>query len=203
MKRIFTFLILLILCSVTNTQSAQKINKTLATNRGYSEIIVDPTNVTIETLRSLYLSGSIGVFEVGSFGIGFQINKNFSCAVIGGATWIGGANYGIPNSGSGYGVNVSYYKKILFFNNISFDYIFYLTSSLDWESLRQPWRLGYEPTIKGYYCEVNLGHQNLSESGLNFFWSVGLGISSAKESSILFAPTLKLGINYNFLMENN
>jgi hypothetical protein len=169
----------------------------------YSEKMPDSTAEVTGNIRNIYLSASLGILEVGTFGLGYQINNNFSVSVIGGMAWIGSANYGFPGYATGYGLIMSYYyKKILLFNTVSIDYILYLNSSLDWESLKQPWLLGYEPTTKGYYLELNIGRQTINKSGFNIFWSVGVAVSSAKQANILYAPSLKIGINYNFMKDN-
>lgn len=51
---------------------------------------------------------------------------------------------------------------------------------------------------KGNYLEFNIGRETIDESRLNFFWAIGFCVSAAKKAHNLYAPSLKLGLNYNF-----
>jgi len=151
-----------------------------------------------KNIRSLFLFSSIGLIEVFSIGAGIQLSDNFSISVKYAGTWIG-SGFIFPNSAAGPALRVGFHKPFLLFNTVSLDYIIYLYSSLDWESLKMPWRLGYEPFIKGHYFDFNIGKETIDESGFNFFWAIGFCISAAKEAQILYAPSLKIGINLNFI----
>jgi len=155
------------------------------------------TNTTNNHNRKFYVFSSVGLIEIVSIGVGYQISRDISFAIKGASTWIGSYALLFPNGASGVGIKLSYHKPFLFFNTASFDYIIYLYSTLDWESKRQPWNLGYEPFIKGHYFDVNIGKETINKSGLNIFWSIGVCLSAAKEAHILFAPSLKVGLNYN------
>ncbi|MDI6786655.1 MAG: hypothetical protein QMD92_08100 [bacterium] len=133
----------------------------------------------------------MGILEVLSIGIGYQISKNTAISIKGSGTWIGSSALGFPSSGMGLGFKLSYYKPILFFNNFSFEYISYLSTTLDWV------HRGYKPLFKGSYFDFNLGKETIDECGFNFFWAIGFCISAAKEAHILYFPSLKIGLNFN------
>lgn len=99
----------------------------------------------------------------------------------------------MPNSGSGFGFKFSYYKPLLFFNNLSFEYITYLTTTLDWVSI------GSNLFFKGNYFDFNVGRENIDDYGFNYFWSIGSCISAAKNTNVVYFPSLKIGVNYNFI----
>lgn len=160
---------------------------------------IDSTNSANENeLRNIFVTFNTGILEFISVGIGYQMNDDFSIALKGSATWIGSSAMGLPNSASGFGIKASYHKPFLFFNTTSIDYLVYFNSTLDWESKKQPWKLGYEPFVKGHYFEFNVGKENIKKNGFNFFWSIGICVSAAKEAHILVSPSLKGGVNFNF-----
>lgn len=152
--------------------------------------------------RSVFLFSSIGLIEILSLGVGYQVTENFSLALKWSGTWIGSGEI-LPNSASGYGIKLSYHKPFLFFNSVTFGYIIYFKSTLDWESIKQPWNLGYEPFIKGQYFDLNIGRETINESGFNFFWAIGFSVSAAKEANILYVPSLKIGLNYDFIRKKS
>lgn len=149
-------------------------------------------------LRGIFLFSSIGLIEVVSIGVGYQVNENFSFSLKDSATWIGSSAMILPNSASGYGIKLTYHKPFLIFNTSSFEYILYTQSTLDWERKKLYGQIEKIPTLKGYYLDFNIGRETINESGFNFLWGIGICVSAAKEAHILYAPSLKLGLNYNF-----
>ncbi len=150
-------------------------------------------------LRGIFLFSSIGLIEVVSIGVGYQVNENFSFSLKGSATWIGSSAMILPNSANGYGIKLTYHKPLLIFNAASFEYILYTQSTLDWESKKLYGQIEKIPTLKGYYLDFTIGRETINESGFNFLWGIGICVSAAKEAHILYAPSLKIGLNYNFL----
>jgi len=57
----------------------------------------------------------------------------------------------------------------------------------------------YDPFIKGHDFDINVGKETVNESGFHFFWAVGFCISAAKEAGVLYAPSIRIGINFNFI----
>jgi len=194
MKKLF-LIIFIILLNFQSLFSQINLN-----NTSYSSSFTN--NIEIENnFRGIYLFSSIGLIEIVSLGMGYQITDDFSFALKWSATWIGSSAMLLPNSASGFGIKTSYHKPFLFFNTASIDYIIYFNSTLDWESKKQPWMLGYEPFIKGHYFDVNVGRETINKSAFNFFWAIGVCISVAKEAHILYAPSVKIGLNYNFIQK--
>jgi hypothetical protein len=149
-------------------------------------------------IRSSFLFFSIGGIELGSIGVGYQVRDNFSFALKGSAAWIGSSAEFIPNGARGFGIRLTYHKPFFFFNTASFEYILYTHSTLDWEWKKRYNEIEEIPTLKGYYLEFNIGRETINESGFNFFWAIGIYKSAAKEADILYGPSLKIGLNYNF-----
>lgn len=148
--------------------------------------------------RGMFLFASIGLIEIPSLGVGYQVTNDFSFAIKWSTTWIGSSAMILPNSASGYGIKLTYHKPFLIFNTASFEYILYTQSTLDWERKKLYGQIEKIPTLKGYYLDFNIGRETINESGFNFFWAIGFCLSAAKEAHILYAPSLKLGLNYNF-----
>lgn len=148
--------------------------------------------------RGIFLFSSIGLIEVVSIGVGYQVNENFSFSLKGSATWIGSSAMILPNSASGYGIKLTYHKQFLIFNAATFEYVLYTKSTLDWERKKLYGQIEMIPTFKGYYLDFNIGRETINESGFNFFWGLGICVSAAKEAHILYSPSLKVGLNYNF-----
>jgi hypothetical protein len=150
-----------------------------------------------DSVRGVFLYSGIGLIEVLTVGIGTQVSQDFSISLKYATTWIGKGAMILPNSATGIGLKLTYHKDLapLPLNAISFDYILYLHSSLGWQ-----YRLDrYDPFIKGHYFDINVGKETVNESGFHFFWGVGFCISAAKEASVLYAPSIKIGINFNFI----
>jgi hypothetical protein len=160
----------------------------------------DPLEIPGEkekSIRSVFLYSSIGLVEVFSLGLGKQLNEDFSLSVKFAAAWIGSSASILPNGARGVGFRLAYHKPILFFNATSCDYLLYLLSTLDWDTRkREP---GYDPFVKGHYFELSLGKETVDKPGFHLFWAVGFCISAAKEAHILYAPSLKIGVDFNFV----
>ncbi len=103
----------------------------------------------------------------------------------------------LPNGASRYGIKLTYHKPFIIFNTASFEYILYTKSTLDWERKVIYGQIEKIPTLKGYYLDFNIGRETINETGFNFFGGIGICLSAAKEANILYAPSLKLGLNYN------
>lgn len=164
----------------------------------------DMNNFDLDTnRRSVFLFSSVGIIEVLSLGVGYQVTENFSLALKWSATWIGSGAMILPNGASGYGIKLSYHKPFLFCNSTSFEYILYLHSTLDWERKKLYGRIDKIPTLKGHYFDFNIGRETINESGFKFFWAIGFCVSAAKEAHVLYAPSLKIGLNYNFIRKRS
>ncbi|MBX2977346.1 MAG: hypothetical protein KF721_14550 [Ignavibacteriaceae bacterium] len=147
------------------------------------------SNLEIDkNIRGIFLFSSIGLIEVVSMGVGYQVTDNFSFALKGSATWIGSSAMGFPNGGRGIGIKLSYHTPFLFFNNTNVEFIQYLATSFDDH---------INSISKGHYLDFNIGKENINESGFNFFWSMGICVIAVKEADILYGPSLKIGLNYN------
>jgi len=145
------------------------------------------------SMRGIFLFSSLGLIEVVSIGVGYQVTDNFSFSLKGSATWIGSSAMGFPNGGRGIGIKLSYHNPFLFFNNTNVEFIQYLATSFDDH---------INSISKGHYLDLNLGRETIDESGFNFFWAIGICVSAAKDANILFAPSLKIGYNFNFIKRN-
>lgn len=145
-------------------------------------------------LRSIFLFSSIGFVDVISIGMGKQLNKNFSLSLKGTAAWVGSGYY-TPNSGGGIGLKLSYHEKLLFLNTVSIEFtpFFQLNYYRPDKPISSP--------FKGYYFDINIGKEKVDESGFNFFWAIGFCVSAAKYEPLLYGPSLKIGLNFNFIKE--
>lgn len=140
--------------------------------------------------RSIFLFGSVGIIEVASIGFGYQLTENFSFSIKGSGTLIGSSAMGFPNGGRGIGMRLSYQNPFLFFNNTNVEFTQYLATSFDDH---------INSISKGHNLDFNIGKETINESGFNFFWAIGFCVSAAKYANILYAPSLKIGYNYNFI----
>lgn len=120
-------------------------------------------------LRGVFLFSSIGLIEVASIGVGYQVTEKFSFSLKGSVTWIGSSAMILPNSANWYGIKLTYHKPFLIFNTASFEYILYTQSTLDWEGKKLYNQIKKIPTLKGYYLDFNIGRETINESGFNFF----------------------------------
>ncbi len=140
--------------------------------------------------RSIFLFSNIGILDFLSLGIGYQVSEKISIAVKGSQTFIGSSAMGFPHGGNGVGIKLSYHTHFLFFNTTSLEYIPYLSTSFDDH---------INSITKGNYFDFNFGRETINESGFNFFWAIGFCVSAAKEANVLYTPSLKIGLNFNFI----
>ncbi len=159
--------------------------------KNYIKISDQKATFEIDNLRKLYIYSGLGLLEFFQFGIGYQINKDFSISMKYAATWLSyGGSYINPGIGSGFGIAISYYKNLWLFNKISSDYIYYTSLPIiiyDAKNYIRP---------KGSYYEITIGNEKIeSKTGLQIFWFVGIGISYPHRSEILILPSIKIGVS--------
>lgn len=140
--------------------------------------------------RSIFLFSNIGILDFLSLGIGYQVSEKISIAIKGSQTFIGSSAMGFPHGGNGVGIKFSYHTPFLFFNTTSLEYIPYLSTSFDDH---------INSITKGNYFDFNFGRETIDESGFNFFWAIGFCVSAAKDAHVLYSPSLKIGLNFNFI----
>lgn len=148
----------------------------------------DLSKKQFDSTRNLYVHTGVGLLEIFNIGIGCQISPDIALSFIYSGTWIGYSSFNFPSSGTGIGIKASYFKKFLFFNNISTEFVSYLNLSLDRK---------INSVTKGSYFEITAGNENIEKSKLKIHWAIGVGLSNAHTVSTLFFPSLKIGINYN------
>lgn len=179
------YFICVLLSTLLNTQFLfSQINLINNSNSNYIENSDEITNY-----RGVYIFSNIGILDFISLGIGYQFSEKISIAIKGSQTFIGSSAMGFPHGGNGVGVKLSYHTPILFINTTSFEYIQYLSTSFDDH---------INSITKGHYFDFNIGRETVNEAGFNFFWAIGFCISAAKEANILYAPSVKIGLNFNF-----
>jgi hypothetical protein len=142
--------------------------------------------------RKIFLYSNLGILDFISLGVGYQASENVAISIKGSQTFITGSGaFGLPNSGAGIGAKFTYSTSFLFFNSISAEYISYLSLTYDKSILPASF-------IKGHYFDLNIGYENINDAGLSFFWATGICISAVKTKNVLYSPSLKIGLNYNF-----
>lgn len=142
--------------------------------------------------RKIFIYSNLGVLDFLSLGVGYQASENVAISIKGSQTFITGSGaFNFPNSGAGIGFKFTYSTSFLFFNSVSAEYISYLSLTYDKSTLP-------EGFIKGHYFDLNIGHENIYDAGLSFFWATGICISAVKTKNVLYSPSLKVGFNYNF-----
>jgi len=189
MRTIFlTTIIVLILVEVSLSQ-----NNSLSLNR-YDFNSIEQENKNEKKVRNIFLFSSIGVLEIISVGIGYQITDNFSLSLKGSVTGFEGGAFNVPNSTKGLGIKLTYYCPFIFLNTISFEYTLHLDANFDYLGRRI-----HKPSLKGSFFDFNIGKESINEAGFNFFWSVGFCINSVKYVQILYSPSIKIGLNFNFI----
>jgi hypothetical protein len=157
----------------------------------FPQIDSNKTEINSGEPRSFFINSSLGILEFISLGVGYQFSEKVAVTIKGSYTFTTGASLNIPNWGEGLGFKVSFSTEFLFINSISAEYIAYLKTALDdAESI--------DTAIKGNYFDFNIGREDIYSNGLNFFWAVGLCISAVKNTNVLYSPSLKIGLNYNF-----
>jgi hypothetical protein len=163
----------------------------LSTSALFSQDNLSQTLSNSGPARNFFLFTNLGILDFVSVGFGYQASEKISLSLKASETFIAGASLGFPEWGAGVGFKVSYSTKFLFFNSVSAEYIAYLETSID-ESK------SLSTLLKGNYFDFNIGHENIDNEGLNVFWAIGICISSVKTTDILYSPSLKIGLNYNF-----
>ncbi|WP_348344904.1 hypothetical protein, partial [Ignavibacterium sp.] len=172
---------------ILNTQSLfSQMN--LINNNNFDALDINGYKDNIH--RGIFLFSNIGILDFLSFGIGYQVSEKISIAIKGSQTFIGSSAMGFPQGGNGVGIKLSYRTHFLFFNTTSLEYIPYLSTSFDDH---------INSITKGNYFDFNFGRETIDESGFNFFWAIGFCVSAAKEANVLYAPSLKIGLNFNFI----
>jgi len=141
--------------------------------------------------RNFFLYANLGILDFVSLGLGYQVSKQVAISIKASETIITGSSLGFPNWGTGLGFKVSYSKEFLLFNSFSAEYIAYLETSIDDSK-------SLNTALKGNYFDFNIGRENIYDEGLNVFWAIGFCISAVKTTDVLYSPSLKIGLNYNF-----
>jgi hypothetical protein len=157
----------------------------------FSQNDINKTEYNQEESRSFFLYANIGILDFASVGVGYQASERVALSIKASQTFITGASLGFPEWGAGLGFKVSCATEFLFFNSISAEYIAYLETSIDDSH-------SLTSTLKGNYFDFNIGRENVYDEGINVFWAIGICISSVKTTEVLFSPSLKVGLNYNF-----
>ena len=143
--------------------------------------------------RDLYASINTGIFEWFGIGIGYQLSKEFAIELKHASTWLSGHSsaFFTPPCGSGVGFEANYFSDMGIFNNISISYIYLLY-------VPNIYTKSYGIKPKGNCFEINTGNEKIqlgTERKLNFFWSIGIGISTNKAyNKTLIMPSLKSGL---------
>lgn len=193
MKKVIRILIFILIASFVLPQS-----NVICQNK-ISEIEHASKNSTRN--RDLYASINTGIFEWISIGVGYQISKEFSIEFKHANTWLSGhgGNFIIPPYGSGVGTEIKYFSGNGIFNNISLTYIYLLYAPNIYDD-----SYGLRP--KGNCFEINIGDEEIrleTGSRFNFFWSVGVGISTNKAyQKTLIMPSLKIGVTCNLRLSS-
>lgn len=179
-------ILLVLIATLINTQFLlSQINLISITDSNSFENNAEINN----NLRGIFLFSNIGILDFLSAGIGYQVSEKISLSLKGSQTFIGSSAMGLPHGGSGVGIKLSYHTPFLFFNATSFEYIQYLSTSIDYR---------INSITKGNYFDFNIGRETVNESGFNFFWGIGVCMSNAKGANVLYSPSLKFGFNFNF-----
>jgi hypothetical protein len=157
----------------------------------FSQNDSDKTVINSSEPRNFFINSSLGILEFISLGVGYQASEKVAITIKASETFITGASLGFPNWGTGLGFKVSYSTEFLLFNTISAEYIAYLETSIDESN-------SLNTLLKGNYFDFNIGRENIYDEGLNVFWAIGICISAVKTTDVLYSPSLKVGLNYNF-----
>ncbi|MFA3782039.1 hypothetical protein ABRY23_03125 [Melioribacteraceae bacterium 4301-Me] len=177
------FLIVIIILTMTlndlHSQQAYRLEKFYAENY----LLTDKK----DSVRKIFIYSNTGILEFLSFGVGYQVSQDFAISLKYSNTFIG-SGFIFPNTGSGIGIKLSYYTPFSIFNCINAEYVSYLILSTTKK---------VNSVTKGNFFEANIGKEIVKKEGLRVFWSLGLAISNAKMTTVVFAPSIKIGINYN------
>ncbi|GEM_PF-5699321 len=153
-------------------------------------------NCNTDSIRHLYIYSSVGLFEYFSIGVGYQLSPRFAISLKHASTWVSGhgGSHFFPPYGSGLGFNLQYFMDLWVFNNVSFNYIYYMYVPNIYDNT-----YGIKP--KGNYYEINFGNERTKKGvkgKLQLFWSVGVGKSFNKNyGKTLIMPSIKIGVYHN------
>jgi hypothetical protein len=192
MKKII-FIVLLIPFNLysQNLNINKNVQRLIPYNSFERNAIID-SSIKQRTHRKIFINSSVGILlEIASFGLGYQISDNLAVSIKGHAGFIGKA----ANGATGLGFKVSHYFSKSGLNCVNLESILYFYSGLEDLSPR------IYSLLKGAFFDLNIGKENISDSGFSIFWSLGIGISMAKEADVLALPSFKIGVNFNFLQE--
>jgi len=143
-------------------------------------------------IRNGYFYLTIGLLDILGFGVGYQINKNYSVGIKWSDYWLsdvgGGGLFPFPDNGGGFGIRLSRNLNYKVFNNLNFEVLLFYTVS----------HRSYKQFIKGASFDINIGDENNINNGFNFIWSVGCVVNGAKGAPPLFMPNFKIGFNINY-----
>lgn len=139
-----------------------------------------------DSLRTLYFELNTGVLEMVGIGLGVQINNKTSLMIKWSGTFTGGQGFLLPNSGDGVGFQYSYYSKLWVFNSLNILCSKYLDVTRE-----------HMPRDKGYFFDVNFARVNTSKKFYNTYWSFGVCVSAARNTSLLVYPSIKYGVDMN------
>lgn len=145
-------------------------------------------------IRTLFFFSSVGILEIFSIGLGYQVTEHWSVSLKGSLTGFEGG-FLLSNSAGGYGAKVAYhFNQVFIFNKASIEYTGHLSANIDYAGLYID-----EPFYKGSFVDINIGYEKVIERGINFWWSIGYCINDVKYAKTLYWPSIKTGINYSFL----
>lgn len=140
-----------------------------------------------DSTRKVFVYAGIGLLEAYNIGIGYQGFPNFAVSLKYSTTFIG-SGFGFPNTSSGIGIKLSFFIPFSIFNCMNAEYVSYLSQSSTHI---------INSTTKGNFFDFNIGKEIADKKGLRIFGGVGISISAAKEATVTYSPSLKIGINYN------
>jgi hypothetical protein len=138
--------------------------------------------------RHVFVYGGVGLLEVFTYGVGFQLNNKFSLSMGYSYVIVGGDAFILPDIGQGYVIKAGYFSNFWIFNSLNIEYLNILKTYTD---------KGVTSKSKGYFAEINFAHETISKCRLGFYWSLGVCLSNAKMKPQLCTPSIKIGCNYN------
>jgi hypothetical protein len=166
----------------------QSVQSLISINSFEKNAVID-SSMNQRTHRKIFIYSGIGIIlEMASFGVGYQISDNLALSIKGHVGFVGNA----ANGATGWGFKVSRYFPKSGVNCVNLEGIIYFHSGLEDLSPR------IYSLFKGAFFDLNFGKENISDSGFSIFWSLGIGISMAKEADVLALPSFKIGVNFNF-----
>jgi hypothetical protein len=141
-----------------------------------------------QTNRKVFSSFTIGAIEILSLSIGYQIDDNYSIAIksqniASGGGWI------FPATSWGVGLAGSYYFVGSIFNSAKVSFIPLYKTDYQFEP---------KEFIKGFSFECTVNREKIFSHLFRFYYELGLAYCKVKNRDALFAPSIKIGIIYNF-----